>query len=554
MVVHRSLLLLLLFPSVAGAPLLLAVVPDLPGAGPGDEAVALWGDGTDLAGWSLSDGEDSWPLPQGSLSGPGWFVGNSEIWSSFGGAAPAASGLSLRLGNDGDDVRLVDPLGAVVDSFAWGDGSTPGMQGSISYKSPGLVYHRFEDATGALVDTDTVADWQTPRMHRVGESSVQFDWMVADRVQPYACPDHCLRVWSDLLDSATNRAALHIYDLRAPWLADALVEAAGRVPLQVLVQDRPVGMDEAEQRERNDALRRIEAAGGEAVLASRGRYAYHHLKVLIVDDAVAIQSDNGVPSSFPQIPTWGSRGGGVVLHDAEIADAVWSVLAEDRAAWDVAPFVAGPAQEVLRFPDRDGTYVPVPLPPMLAHVPVRLVLTPDMTADPSRDPVLDLVRGAQSSVRVQQLDLRLAASNLLGWSGRDGLYSALLQADEQGATIAARAAAPFSRDDDGNRPVLSALAAQGIDAAEFGGPLWLHNKGVVVDDRWSYVGSMNQNHHSRSNNREFGVLLDSPEAAAWFGGLFDRDAREPQERTLEASSPPWPMLFAALLVLGVLRR
>ncbi len=552
--VKRWLLALLMLPSVAAAPLLVSVVPDLPGSGPGDEAIAIWGDGTDLTGWSLSDGEDSWPLPSGPLTGKHWFVGNATLWAHFDGPSPTQSGLSLRLGNDGDDVRLVDPSGTIVDSMAWGDGTAPTMSGETRYRSPGLMLQRAQTPEGDWVDTDTAKDWQTPRMHRVGESNHEFAPMVADWIQPYACPDHCLQIWSDLLGGAKDRVAIHMYDVRAPWLADLIVAAAKEVPVSVLVQERPVGMDTEEERDRNNALSRIEAAGGEAVFATRGRYAFHHLKVLVADDKVAIQSDNGVPSSFPQDPSWGSRGWGVVVHDDAIADAVWAVLAEDRDAWDVKPFEGKDAKEPLRFAPRKGPYQSAPLPPAQPNVTVQIILTPDMTADPALDPVLSLVRDAKQSVRVQQLDIRTEASNPLGWSQPDGLHEALTSAQERGVQTWVQAAAPFSQADEGNRPALASLATAGAFTQEFSGPLWLHNKGIVVDNQWTYVGSMNQNHHSRSNNRELGAIIHSPEAASWYSGLFDQDADAESDAFLDVPGLPWPMLFVGILVLGVLRR
>lgn len=555
------LVLLLLAPAAAGAPLLSGVAPDLPGAGPGDEGVALWSpEPVDLSGWALSDGESSWPFPAGTrmaAESEAWFVGDPGKWSSLGGPSPTGT-FDLTLGNDGDDVRLLDPSGTVVDAFAWGDGAAPGVDGAVSYTSPGLVYRRLAGGAGWR-DTDAADDWRTPRTHRVGESSWSADWVTVDAVQPYACPDHCLRVWSDLLATASRRVVLHVYDLRAPWLADLLAEAAARAPTAVLVQETPVGMDDGERRLRDEALRRVEAAGGEAWLAQWGRYAYHHLKVLVVDDAVAVQSDNGVPSSFPESPTWGQRGWGLVVHDAAFAQRVTEVLAADRAAWDVVPFQPGPPAEVLRYPPGEGSHRPVPLPPPVRDARVRLVVTPEMTADPAADPVLGAVRGASSSVRVQQLDLRLDAGNPLGWGGDDGMHRALLDAAGRGVAVSVQAAPPFG-DGDGNRPVLDALAAAGVPAAEFRGPLWLHNKGVVVDDRFVYVGSMNQNHHSRSNNREVGVLVDDPAVASWYSGLFDRDAAEARDWSAVASDleslppPPWPILFGVVLLVGLSRR
>src|SRR5690349_14600212 len=101
------LLVLLALPGVAAAPLLVAVVPDLPGSSAGDEGFALGsGDALDLGGWSVSDGESSWVVPAGTRLEPGvplWVVGDLAAWAQYDGPPAIEAGSdALRLGNGGD--------------------------------------------------------------------------------------------------------------------------------------------------------------------------------------------------------------------------------------------------------------------------------------------------------------------------------------------------------------------------------------------------------------------------------------------------------------------
>jgi putative cardiolipin synthase len=51
----------------------------------------------------------------------------------------------------------------------------------------------------------------------------------------------------------------------------------------------------------------------------------------------------------------------------------------------------------------------------------------------------------------------------------------------------------------------------------------LHSKGMVVERRWAYIGSMNFDPRSASINTELGVIVDSPGLAAALAQVMERD-------------------------------
>jgi phosphatidylserine/phosphatidylglycerophosphate/cardiolipin synthase-like enzyme len=51
----------------------------------------------------------------------------------------------------------------------------------------------------------------------------------------------------------------------------------------------------------------------------------------------------------------------------------------------------------------------------------------------------------------------------------------------------------------------------------------IHNKGALVDQDKALISSINWNMNSISHNRETAVLLNSPEAYAYYADLFERD-------------------------------
>lgn len=573
--------LLLLPPAASAAPLLVGVAPDLPGSWPGDEGFAVGSDaGFDLTGYKVTDGEGTWAFSPGThvdAGGTIWVVGNLETWSRFQGPQPAialSSGAmsgSFQLGNDGDGIRLLDPTGHTVDAFAWGHAKVAGMEGAVGMVSPGMVYLR-DRVDGPWVDSDQAHDWVTPRIHRIGESALDQPTFTVSNLTLYASPDSSFQVLSDHIGAARLRLHLHVYELRSASLVDLLVAAKHAHPgldLQVFVEENPVGQTASERHATADALRSIQAAGGTVTLAGPGRYDDFHLKVLLADDTVAVQSENWVESGVPEDPTTGNRGWGIAVRDAALAGWFSTWMEADRMAWDAAPFNLtryDPLYEpVARLAPRTGEYGPVaPAKTLAGTFQVTPIVAPDHTQDPRHDPLAALIGTATRLVAAQQLDLATTASNRLSWISADPLAQAFAAAAGRGTNVRVQAAAAFSQDDPGNRGALDDLAAQGVAVSVMARPgiQALHNKGLLVDDA-AVVGSMNGNHHSRSANREVDLLVRGPGVAAYYLSLFDADwdgqARPPDAsvigRDLRAlPAAPVPTLLVALAVVVVRSR
>lgn len=574
------LLVLAALPGAAAHPFLVGVAPDLPGPGPGDDGFAIGADvDADVSGYRVTDGEGTWIVPAGThlVAGqPLWVVGDLPTWQHFQGPGPSVQLKDGRLEGDlvlanaGDSLTLLAPDGAPIDSFAWGDKTTAGTSGSVTYTSSGLVYLRDHDIDG-WIDTNDRSDWITPRMHRIGESHLDQPTFTADQLTLYSSPDSSFHVLSGLIANATQRLHLHVYELRSAALTDLLVAARTARPtldLQVFLDDNPVGQTSPERHATADALRRIQAAGGNVTLGGSGRYDDFHLKVLVADDSVAVQSENWVDSGVPQDPTLGNRGWGTVVHSPAMAAWFANWLAADRHAWDAKSFDLATFDPLFAPPDRAapaaGAYAPVvPETVLSGTFEVTPWVAPDHTQDPRDDPLARLIGSARSRVDVEELDLATGAANSLGWRSDDPLLKALEAAAERGVTVRVLAAPPFSAADAGNAAALAALSSHHAVAAELARPgiTTLHNKGLIVDDA-VVVGSMNGNHHSRSANREVDLLLRGPGVADAYERLFASDLAPPAPpadvgaigRDLHGLPPaPLPTLFVVLAVGALLR-
>lgn len=562
-----ALVLIPIIPCAEATPLLVAVVPDLPGSASFDEGFAVGSRiQADLAGWSVRDAQGTYTFPAGTALQPGgliWVTGNQQAWALHDGP-PALDGSAsgIRLANDGDLLQLRDPAGTVVDEVEWGKDTGLGLV------SAGIVYRR-DVREGSWLDTDASADWITPRDHRIGESNLDQPSFAVNHVTVYSSPDSSHAVLLGLLAAAQSRIHVHVYELRSASLTDALVAAKQRHPaltIDVLVDEAPVGMTASERHATAAALQRIQAAGGRVHLAGSGRYDDHHLKVLVADDAVAVQSENWVDSGVPQDPTTGNRGWGVVIHDRAAADWFDAWLTADHEAWDVKAFDLQEFDPLFdppaRSPPRTGTYGPI-VPARELHGALRVtpLVSPDHTADPRTTTLAALLGGATQRIHTQQLDLALRARNDIGWRSDDLLTAQLEAAALRGVDVRVLAARPFGSDA-GNQPVLDRLLAAGAEAGVVRreGITTLHNKGFVIDDL-AIVGSMNGNHHSRSANREVDVILEGPGVADAYEALFAADW-ELQTAGGDASvigkdvrgiPAGWPMLLAGLAIAFLIR-
>jgi phosphatidylserine/phosphatidylglycerophosphate/cardiolipin synthase-like enzyme len=66
------------------------------------------------------------------------------------------------------------------------------------------------------------------------------------------------------------------------------------------------------------------------------------------------------------------------------------------------------------------------------------------------------------------------------------------------------------------------LACAGIPVRRDGNPSFMHNKVVIVDERFVITGSLNFSTSAEESNDENVIILDNPEIAALYMQEFDR--------------------------------
>jgi len=113
-----------------------------------------------LAGWQIADNFTSDAIPDLTLA-PGAFAvlaagdGFAELFPDFQGTVVAIGGsIGNGLGNSGDQVRLLDPGGRVVDGLSYGDDIA-----LFNPPAPDVAAGHSLERVPAGVDTDTAGDW-----------------------------------------------------------------------------------------------------------------------------------------------------------------------------------------------------------------------------------------------------------------------------------------------------------------------------------------------------------------------------------------------------------
>ncbi|MFQ5919495.1 MAG: phospholipase D-like domain-containing protein [Thermoplasmata archaeon] len=528
-----------------GTPPTMLVVEALPHAPRDNEFIAIANPGgatVNGLGWTLTDGEGSWTLPALSIP-PGGTIhvtrNGSALWEDAGLEAdacvlgcPAAvvTRGSLALRNGGDGLQLLDSSGTLADALLYG--KSPPISGWVGAPVQGLAkgfVARRQPTEDGWLDTDTSTDWMWNRPFRLGQSRRPPASYEDVSVQPLLSPDDSLGRLLYLLGYAQTRIDLAGFTLTNLDLARALRDALDRgVRVRIGLEESPPGGvgPEGEQ-----ILEDLHRAGAQILLmGSHGegawrRYAFHHAKYILVDDAwVVVGSENFSSNGFPSGP--GNRGWGVAVQDAALAAWFREVWTEDwdENRSDVQSLArgAGPPPDA---PDRP-ILAPEGAPPLLASV--TAFLAPDSAVVDVGLP--EVLRRARDQIDAELFYLR--------WQWGDSLnplVAALVDAAGRGVRVRVLLdGQPYNvaQEEDNDEAVgrLNRFAAEAelpLEARLFPGDprriVKIHNKGLLVDGNRVWISSMNWNEAGAYANREAALLVDSREIAGVFQEAFEAD-------------------------------
>ncbi|MDD1699033.1 MAG: phospholipase D-like domain-containing protein [Methanoregula sp.] len=493
-----------------------------------DEYLVLSGTGS-LDGFTISDGEGGFRFPPGTRINGLVTVARSGTafkqshgiypdfeWLDYSQLVPdVIKGDTLRLANANDALMLYDK-GILVQNIAW-PGDVKPREGQIHFLDKGV--------------------WD-PRPLMIGQSRLSPAVFRNVSITTFVSPDSSSEIFSYAVNQASDEILLNVYEFSSPLMADSLITAHARdVDIKVIIEGGPVGGISPEGKE---AIRMLTDAGiPVSMMVSRkgdpAPYRYDHAKYMVIDrQAILLTSENFKYSGFPPAGMTGNRGWGVYLEDPGLAEYFSTVYLTDSGGKSMTS-CNGSAGTPESKPS--GKYIAEFQPGYFTNASVRPVISPDTSSQ-----IIDLINSAERSIEIEQAYITNETTYSL-----NPYLSAAINASRRGVHVRVLLDSYwYNIEDETDNDEMVALVnriglcehipleARCADLSTSGIEK-IHNKGVIVDDQYVLVSSINWNSNSPNFNREAGVIIDHPGVARYFLDVFEDDwnstAKLPADKT-----------------------
>jgi phosphatidylserine/phosphatidylglycerophosphate/cardiolipin synthase-like enzyme len=362
-------------------------------------------------------------------------------------------------------------------------------------------------------------------------------------------PDAGFKALSSFLSATKKSLVIGMYDFTSgPILQEFISTLTGKRTLQ-MVLDSPAPNPTRNQtdwqtvQELNTKLKKRSKIARALVrtdkFASEWLFPYaYHIKVIVRDgDTVWLSSGNLNPSNEPDLthpPTTEDRDWHVIIADAGIAKIFSSYLnydykvaikyqADDPIAIEKAIEDAMEKKGESMDPPPVKPHAPVKNPVAAKDFPnlnsfITPLLTPDELANGQKQyltNIMNLINGATKSIYIQ---LQYIESS----SGKGDFYEQLLKAIA--AKIAANVDVKLIESRNYGVKWAEKMKAVGVDlTANIAVQYDVHNKGFVIDSKTVVVSSQNFSPAGVHDNRDAGVIIENPDIAQYFEGVFLSD-------------------------------
>jgi phosphatidylserine/phosphatidylglycerophosphate/cardiolipin synthase-like enzyme len=481
----------------------------------------------------------------------------------------------FKLSNSGDEVILMDPRGNIVDIVIYGNSEYigNGWVGKLVLDvSEGRILKRItHERYDFYFDTDSASDWDSLREYYPRQSEFPLKRFQLEGGGPenilttFVSPDSSYEAIYSVLSEAQRSVYLNVYQLEHDRLVDQLVELSENgLDIRVLVEGDPVGGLTPGARK---VLYQLQQAGclvtmiiNDPVNGIHDRYNYNHAKYAVIDTSVVIvMSENWKHTGVPVQNSFGNRGTGMIIYDPEIASYFTNLFLEDsnQDNVDIIEFdaehqrygvdlggrriIKKKIDEMFDVSNTFGDYLP--------RFPARnfndeVCITPIISPEHSlleHGSILEMIRNADQEILVEQL--QCYQYWITGKEKHPNAYlEALFDAARRGCEVKILLDSAYiglSESENDNDRVMqyinSVATREGLEEKLEARLIYmedvdgknklekLHNKGIIVDGRAVYVGSMNWGQGGPIKNREVGVIVEHEGAARYFREVFYLD-------------------------------
>jgi len=429
----------------------------------------------------------------------------------------------FALRNSGDEVILQDKSEKEVDAVIYGESSYKGVgwqDEPLKKPREGMIYKRND-----FQDTNQCKDWLLLTFGASYHAPEKIT--CSGELTAFVSPDCSFSVLQREIETASSSLYINLYQFENLYLMDAVLDALNRgVNVYLLLEDRPVGGIKDEEWY---IAEKIKDSGGEV------RFCHdpfiNHAKYAVIDNKrTLITTENWKNTGIPYNSSFGNRGWGIVIRNAEVANYFKEVFLDDfYRGKDSSQGLDDLETKQFTMSRRkipEGSYVPVfePL-TVTCNFTVIPVLAPDTALN--NETILDTINNAKERIYVQQFLTRRF------WDEEDNpFFAALVDAARRGCDVKVLLDSRYLEGGNNNDEAVTwlnelsrkdnlSLDAKLADLDSLG-LTKIHNKGLIVDGEKVLIASLNWNANS-VHNREAGVIVENAEIASFYEDVFLHD-------------------------------
>jgi len=484
-----------------------------------DEYLILSGNGS-LDDITISDGEGGFRFPAGTkINGLLTIARSGTAFEQSQGKYPdfewldysplvqnVIRGDTLRMANAKDALMLYKN-GVLVQKVAWPE-DVKNREGQIHYLQNGT--------------------WDM-RPLMIGQSRFSPAEFRNVSITTFVSPDSSSEMFSYAVNQSSDEVLLNVYEFSSPLMADTLIAAHMRdVDVRIVLEGGPVGGISPEER---GIIRKVTDSGIPVSVMVSGAgspapYRYNHAKYVVFDRRITLlTSENFKYSGFPPAGSNGNRGWGVYLEDPALAEYFTTVFMTDASGKSINAYNGSTGDMEDMEPAPLGKHTMEFPPGYFTGATVRPVIAPDTS-----NQIFELLNSAEKSIEIEQAYITNESPSCL-----NPYLSAAINASRRGVHVRVLLDSYwFNIEDEKDNDEMVTLINR-IGAGEHI-PLEarcadleeleidkIHNKGVIVDNQYVLMSSINWNSVSPNFNREAGVIIDHPGVARYFLEVFEDD-------------------------------
>ncbi len=341
----------------------------------------------------------------------------------------------------------------------------------------------------------------------------------------FVAPDSSFSGIGKILDSANETLKIMVYEFWSPDIKEKIIGALNRgVKVYLLVEGDTYGIEgDYWNRDMLSELYELNRTQNKPIwIRLENTDKYLHAKVIIADGSmVFVSSENFMPTSYPPEPNLieltpynrPSRGWGAIIKNTAIAEA-YEEFFDSIFFSDALSREYNPDEDIGEAPERGNVKVFRPIASMKEF---DAYVYPVFSPDNSFDTIKWMISRANYTIYLSLMYI-VSGSSLV-----DELIDELVRAKDRGVTIHI-----ILEDDFAGYywDIVDSLKSHGfhvVPAFSRDEILFLHNKGIIVDDILVLVGSINWSEKALSENWEAGILIKSREVALYYKEVYEYD-------------------------------